>query len=114
MNFYNRLSNTESLELLEKSREDRVTLSFYKYFKIENLIIFRNYLFSSWSKIGVLGRIYVANEGINAQLSLPKRQLDHFVYELDQIYPLKGIRLNFALKNSIKSFLKLTSLPIKV
>ena len=107
MNFYNRLSNTESLELLDKSREDRVTLSFYKYFKIENLIIFRNYLFSSWSKIGVLGRIYVANEGINAQLSLPKRQLDHFVYELDQIYPLKGIRLNFALKNSIKSFLKL-------
>lgn len=107
MDFYNRLSNTESLELLKKSREDRVTLSFYKYFKIENLIIFRNYLFSSWSKIGVLGRIYVANEGINAQLSLPKRQLDHFVYELDQIYPLKGIRLNFALKNSIKSFLKL-------
>ena len=39
MDFYNRLSNTESLELLERSREDRVTLSFYKYFKIENLII---------------------------------------------------------------------------
>ena len=107
MNLYNRLSNAESKELLEKSGEERLILSFYKYFKIKNLSIFRNYLFSSWSKIGVLGRIYVAAEGVNAQLSLPKKQLSGFVSELDQIDPLKGIRLNFAIKNSVKSFLKL-------
>lgn len=107
MNLYNRLSNTESIEILEKSGEERLILSFYKYFKIKNLSIFRNYLFSSWSKIGVLGRIYVAAEGINAQLSLPKKKLSFFISELDQIDPLKGIRLNFAIKNSIKSFLKL-------
>ena len=107
MNLYNRLSNAESIELLEKSGEDRLILSFYKYFKIKNLSIFRNYLFSSWSKIGVLGRIYVADEGINAQLSLPKKKLSFFISELDQIDPLKGVRLNFAIKNSIKSFLKL-------
>jgi len=107
MNLYNRLSNAESKELLGKTGEDRLTLSFYKYFKIKNLFIFRNYLFSSWSKIGVLGRIYVATEGINAQLSLPKKQLSVFMSELDQIDPLKGIRLNFAIKNSLNSFLKL-------
>ena len=107
MNLYNRLSNTESIEILEKSGEERLILSFYKYFKIKNLSIFRNYLFSSWSKIGVLGRIYVAAEGINAQLSLPKKKLSFFISELDQIDPLKGIRLNFAIKNSMKSFLKL-------
>ena len=107
MNLYNRLSNEESIELLEKSGEDRLTLSFYKYFKIKNLSIFRNYLFSSWSKIGVLGRIYVAAEGINAQLSLPKKQVNTFITELDQIHPLKGVRLNFAIKNSLNSFLKL-------
>ena len=107
MNLYNRLSNEESIELLEKSGEDRLTLSFYKYFKIKNLSIFRNYLFSSWSKIGVLGRIYVAAEGINAQLSLPKKQVSTFITELDKIDPLKGVRLNFAIKNSLKSFLKL-------
>ena len=107
MNLYNRLSNAESIEILEKSGEERLILSFYKYFKIKNLSIFRNYLFSSWSKIGVLGRIYVADEGINAQLSLPKKKLSFFISELDQIDPLKGIRLNFAIKNSIKSFLKL-------
>ena len=107
MNLCNRLSNAESTELLEKSGEDRLTLSFYKYFKIENLFIFRNYLFSSWSKLGVLGRIYVAAEGVNAQLSLPKKQLSAFISELDQIDPLKGIRLNFAIKNNLKSFLKL-------
>ena len=107
MNLYNRLSNAESIEILENSGEERLILSFYKYFKIKNLSIFRNYLFSSWSKIGVLGRIYVAAEGINAQLSLPKKKLSFFTSELDQIDPLKGIRLNFAIKNSIKSFLKL-------
>ena len=107
MNLYNRLSNAESIEILEKSGEERLVLSFYKYFKIKNLFIFRNYLFSSWSKIGVLGRIYVAAEGINAQLSLPKKKLSFFISELDQIDPLKGIRLNFAIKNSTKSFLKL-------
>ena len=46
MNLYNRLSNAESIELLEKSGEDRLILSFYKYFKIKNLSIFRNYLVS--------------------------------------------------------------------
>ena len=107
MNLYNRLSNAESIEILENSGEERLILSFYKYFKIKNLSIFRNYLFSSWSKIGVLGRIYVAAEGINAQLSLPKKKLSFFISELDQIDPLKGIRLNFAIKNSMKSFLKL-------
>ena len=107
MNLYNRLSNAESIEILEKSGEERLILSFYKYFKIKNLSIFRNYLFSSWSKIGVLGRIYVADEGINAQISLPKKKLSSFTSELDQVDPLKGIRLNFAIKNSTKSFLKL-------
>ncbi len=107
MNLYNRLSNLESTELLNKSKEDRLTLSFYKYFKIDNLIIFRNYLFSSFSKIGVLGRIYVANEGINAQLSLPKKQLSSFETKLDEIEPMKGMRLNFAIKHNLKSFLKL-------
>ena len=76
MDLYNRLNNSESIELLENSGEDRLTLSFYKYFQIKNLSIFRNYLFLSWSRLGVLGRIYVANEGINAQLSLPKSRLN--------------------------------------
>ena len=107
MNLYNRLSNLESIEILDKSKEERLTLSFYKYFKIENLVIFRNYLFSSWSKIRILGRIYVAKEGINAQLSLPKKKLNFFITELDKIKPLKGIRLNFAITHDLKSFLKL-------
>ncbi len=107
MNLYNKLSNLESVELLDKSKEERLTLSFYKYFKIENLVIFRNYLYSSWSKVGVLGRIYVAREGINAQLSLPKKKLNSFVTELNKIEPLKSIRLNFAIVHNLKSFLKL-------
>ncbi len=107
MILYNRLSNLESTDLLNKSKEDRLTLSFYKYFKIDNLVIFRNYLFSSFSEIGVLGRIYVANEGINAQLSLPKKNLSSFEAKLDEIETLKDTRLNFAIKHNLKSFLKL-------
>ena len=107
MILYNRLSNLENTDLLNKSKEDRLTLSFYKYFKIDNLVIFRNYLFSSFSEIGVLGRIYVANEGINAQLSLPKKHLSSFEAKLDEIETLKDIRLNFAIKHHLKSFLKL-------
>ena len=34
----------------------------------------RNHLFTVWSALGVLGRIYVSGEGINAQLSLPTQQ----------------------------------------
>ena len=51
MILYNRLSNLESIDFLNKSKEDRLTLSFYKYFKIDNLVIFRNYLFSSFLEI---------------------------------------------------------------
>ena len=35
--------------------------------QILNPQIFRDYLFLHWNKIEVLGRIYVAHEGINAQ-----------------------------------------------
>ena len=56
----------------------------------------------------VLGRIYIAKEGINAQLSVPKESLDRFKKSISEIVPLKNIRLNIALEHYSKSFLKLT------
>ena len=56
----------------------------------------------------VLGRIYVANEGINAQLSVPAKQFETFKASLDTITFLEGVRLNIAIEQDNKSFLKLT------
>jgi UPF0176 protein len=56
----------------------------------------------------VLGRIYVAKEGINAQLSVPAVQFEAFKATLDEITFLEGVRLNIAIEQDNKSFLKLT------
>ena len=55
-----------------------------------------------------MGRIYVASEGINAQLSVPKENLETFKKSISEILPLNDIRLNIALEHYSKSFLKLT------
>ena len=86
----------------------RLTLSFYQYAQIGNPNLFRDYLFLHWNPMEVLGRIYVAKEGINGQLSLPAENFETFKEHLDQIDFLKDIRLNIAVEQDNKSFLKLT------
>lgn len=107
MQLYNTLSAKEREELLEQAGEDRLTLSFYQYAKIGNPELFRNHLFVAWNDMEVLGRIYVANEGINGQLSVPARNFQRFKDFLDGIYFLKDVRLNVAVEQDNKSFLKL-------
>ena len=107
MQLYNTLSAKERATLLEEAGEDRLTLSFYQYAKIGNPELLRNYLFVAWDALEVLGRIYVANEGINAQLSLPAQKFNAFKEFLDSIYFLENCRLNIAVEQDLKSFLKL-------
>ncbi len=107
MQLYNKLSAKERATLIEEAGEDRLTLSFYAYAKIGNPKLFRNYLFLAWDAMEVLGRIYVAQEGINAQLSVPAKRFDEFKNFLDSIYFLENIRLNIAIEHDLKSFLKL-------
>jgi UPF0176 protein len=107
MQLYNKLSAKERASLLEQAGEDRLTLSFYQYAKIGNPELFRNHLFIAWDQLEVLGRIYVANEGINAQLSLPAKRFEAFKKFLDEIYFLENVRLNIAVEQDLKSFLKL-------
>jgi UPF0176 protein len=85
----------------------RTTLSFYKYHRIEDPAGFRDHLFAAWNALGVLGRIYIASEGINAQLSLPAIRLEEFRAHLNSIPFLKGVRLNLAVEQADNSFLKL-------
>jgi UPF0176 protein len=107
MQLYNTLSNSERAELLQKAGKDRLTISFYKYSKINNTEVLRNHLFLFWNSIDVLGRIYVAHEGINAQLSVPADNFEAFKTHLDTIDFLENVRLNIAIEHDLLSFLKL-------
>ena len=108
MQLYNKLGAQERSVLLEEAGTERLTLSFYQYAHIGNPTLFRDHLFLHWNSMEVLGRIYVAQEGINAQLSLPAPRFEEFKAFLDDIYFLKGVRLNIAVEQDLKSFLKLT------
>lgn len=107
MQLYNKLSAKERAALIDEAGEDRLTLSFYQYAKIGNPHLFRNHLFIAWDEMAVLGRIYVAHEGINAQLSVPAQNFEAFKNFLDGICFLENVRLNIAIEQDAKSFLKL-------
>ena len=107
MQLYNKLSAKEREHLLEQAGEERLTLSFYQYAKIRNPTLFRDYLFIHWDELNVLGRIYIANEGVNAQLSVPAPNFEAFKTDLDSIEFLNNVRLNIAIEQNNKSFLKL-------
>lgn len=107
MQLYNTLSAKEREVLIEAAGQERLTISFYKYAHLGNPQIFRDHLFIHWNELDVLGRIYIAHEGINAQLSVPAENFEAFKTHLDTISFLKGVRLNIAIEQDNKSFLKL-------
>lgn len=92
---------------------DRRTLSFYKYHHIEDPKVFRDELYKLFDSLEVLGRIYVATEGINAQISVPTEKFEAFKKELFSISFLNGIRLNVAVDDNGRSFFKLKILVRK-
>lgn len=101
---HNRVNRRVLKQQLHTEGADRVTLSFYKYHRIDEPDQFRNKLYKVWKAIGVLGRTYVASEGINAQVSLPRQAFDEFRRSLDDTGFLKGVRLNVAVDDDGKSF----------
>ncbi len=107
MQLYNKLDKETLLEQLEKSGVDRITLSFYQYARIEDPDAFRDQFFLTLSEAGVLGRIYVANEGINGQISVPSDGFGRFREIMNGIPFLKGARLNIAIEDNGRSFIKL-------
>jgi UPF0176 protein len=102
-----KLYNTEDKRVLRQrmlaDNTPRTTVSFYKYHQIEDPQGFRDALFARWNDLGVLGRTYIASEGINAQISVPTENFEAFVKDLFTIDFLNGIRLNTAVDEG-KSF----------
>lgn len=102
------LKSTKELKnKLRTEKGNRRTISFYKYHKIENPQKFRDMLFRNLTELKVFGRIYIAQEGINAQVSVPENDLQAFIEYLSTFDFLSGIRLNIALEDDGKSFWKL-------
>lgn len=101
---HNRINNQELKEHMLADAEPRTTISFYRYHAIEDPADFRNQLWKALQPLGVLGRIYVAHEGINAQVSVPAAKLEAFGTALDAFGWLQNLRLNVAVDDDGKSF----------
>jgi UPF0176 protein len=113
MALYNRISGRTLKEQMRIDSEKRVTISFYKYHQLQDPQVFRDQLYAGLEDLSVKGRIYVASEGINAQISVPQALLDNFKAFLNTIAFLKNIRLNVAIDDNGKSFFKLKILVRK-
>ena len=101
---HNRISHEELRKKLMEETEPRTTISFYKYFNIEDPKEFRDMLYRQLNKLLVFGRIYVAKEGINAQISVPTYNLENFKIYLKSIEAFEHLRLNIAVDDDGKSF----------
>lgn len=105
------LRNLLAPELLRKRLESetapRTTLSFYRYVRLSEVEALRHVLYAEWETLGVLGRIYLAPEGINAQVSVPSHRLQDFRKALDARPEFAGVPWKIAVEDDGKSFLKL-------
>lgn len=101
---HNRINNEELKQLMLQETEPRITISFYQYFPIDNPKEFRDYLYKNLDALFVFGRIFIATEGINAQISVPSNNYEAVKFFLYAIEPLNGLRLNIAVDDDGKSF----------
>jgi UPF0176 protein len=100
----NTISQARLKEKILADATERTTVSFYRYCAVENPCEFRDEMFVKLNELNVLGRIYVAREGVNAQISVPTENFERFKNYLYSYRFLDGIRLNVAVEDDGKSF----------
>ncbi len=103
------ISRAEMRRLASLDTTPRKTLSFYRYVKVSDPVEFQNRLLTKWSELGCLGRIYVAKEGINAQMNVPTVYWDQFDAWVQNQPELNGVPYKIAVEEKdVPSFYKLT------
>lgn len=107
MALYNRIDKKLLKERLASDKTPRKTVSFYRYVHIEDPAGYRDHLYREWDSIDCMGRIYLAHEGINAQMSVPSHHWEAFLAHLEHDNYLKGVPLKVAVEDDGKSFYKL-------
>ncbi|RKD90689.1 oxygen-dependent tRNA uridine(34) hydroxylase TrhO [Mangrovibacterium diazotrophicum] len=108
MQLYNKYNKEELIQRLHAEDFERTTISFYRYVRIDDPQAFRDELYKEWFELSCFGRIYVAREGINAQMSVPSHYLDNFLQKLDGRPELVNMPIKYAVEDDGKSFYKLT------
>lgn len=103
----NKLSKEELKKQLENENFSRKTFSFYRYVIIKNPQEFRDQLYQKWFELNCKGRIYIAREGINAQMSVPEYNLDEFFSYLNSLIELQEMPIKWAVEDDGNSFYKL-------
>lgn len=101
---HNRISRKELKRRIQEDTTPRTTISFYNYTPITDPQKFRNALYVALKDLGALGRIYVAEEGVNAQMSVPTAHFEAFRKYLYSLPGFDGLRLNVAVDDNSKSF----------
>jgi len=85
----------------------RVTVSFYRYVMLDNPDALRDQLFAEWTDLNAFGRIYLAKEGINAQMSVPEDNWTAFEAQVNSHPEFKDVPFKIAVEDDGKSFYKL-------
>ena len=105
-----KLYNQKSKDLLVKKLEaedfNRTTCSFYKYVTIVDPITFRDKIYEEFDNLEILGRVYIAEEGMNAQISVPDKNWGLFLKLISSIKLLYEVDIKTAINDGI-SFYKL-------
>ena len=105
-----KLYNQKSKDLLVKKLEsedfNRTTCSFYKYVTIVDPLTFRDKIYEEFDNLEILGRVYIAEEGINAQISVPDKNWGLFLKLISSIKLLYDVDIKTAINDGI-SFYKL-------
>ena len=106
-NLFNRKNKTQLIEEQLNESFQRKTCSFYRYVKITNPQSLRDSLYKEWLGLNVLGRVYLAKEGINAQISVPEPNWNDFIFKLDNHPEFSKMHIKNAVMEGRQPFLKL-------
>jgi UPF0176 protein len=104
------VNRTDKNVLKQRLKEEKIarrTISFYRYVQIPEPHILRDRLFKEWTSYNCFGRIYLAHEGINAQMSVPESEWENFLTQINSIDFFKDIPIKTAVDDNGKSFYKL-------
>jgi UPF0176 protein len=104
MALHNRVNQKELRQRMLDETEPRTTISFYRYLPIADPKDYRDRLYQVLNDLNVFGRIYVAAEGINAQISVPVSRFEALQDRLAAFPGLDGLRLNVAVDDDGRSF----------
>ena len=106
-NLFNRKNKSQLIQEQLKESFKRKTCSFYRYIKIADPPSMRDILYKELMGINVLGRVYLAKEGINAQIAVPETNWKNFIEMLDSHPEFSKMFIKDAVIEAEQSFLKL-------